>query len=71
MITAIRKIDFDCKECSRPAAFEITRTNDDLPDGYWKEGTRAECYCRSCLPIDAYTMWRNAEASPLNPPGVG
>ncbi len=60
MLKEIRKLDFKCNECNSPAIFELTRTNEDLPDGYMKDGTRMETYCKKHLPAEAKGMWEDA-----------
>ena len=57
MIISIRRLDFQCSACELPAVFQVERTNDDLPDGYFKEGTRTEAYCNSHLPSHTRGIW--------------
>ncbi len=39
-----------CKTCGERAAFSVEYTNDDLPKGYIRDGTRLEAYCLHHLP---------------------
>jgi len=57
MITSIERLNFFCTECGQQAAFKVIRTNDDLPEPYFRHGTRMETYCRKHMPADAMQMW--------------
>ena len=57
MITEIRRLTASCKMCGKPADFEITRTNSDLPPHYYKGGSRVETYCIEHLPEEAKRQW--------------
>jgi len=59
MITEVSKLDFKCKKCNKRADFSVTRTNDDLPEGYCKSGKREEYFCRKHLPKDVKEYWNS------------
>lgn len=57
MIVRVQSLKGECKVCGARADFRITRTNEDLPDGYMKEGHRAEYYCTVHMPHEARDFW--------------
>jgi len=57
MITEMRSLQGICKVCGKRADYEITLTNDDLPEGYMRSGARVEYYCLNDLPQYAKDAW--------------
>ena len=59
MITRIQRLNYKCKICKKRADFEIIKTNDDLPDGYYKGGERSLHFCIKHLPKDCKKFWNS------------
>lgn len=56
MIKCVRRLNYKC-DCGKRADFSVEYTNDDLPKGYVRQGTRILEYCTNCLPKEAECMW--------------
>lgn len=67
MITSVQKLTAQCKVCNARADWSITKTNDDLPDGYFKHGQRREDYCEEHLPGEARRMIQAAWDHAMTP----
>lgn len=70
MITSFHNLQGNCKVCGIRADWMIEKTNDDLPDGYFKEGTRGEYYCEAHLPDEAKCLIDSAIANAQRPFGA-
>ena len=57
MITQIQSLQGKCSICGIRADFQITKTNDDLPKGYCRDGVRAVYYCKACMPQECKDAW--------------
>lgn len=50
MMVGWRDLRAKCKACGERAAFTVVYTNDDLLEGYIRDGTREEGFCLKHLP---------------------
>ena len=54
MMTGWRDLRDTCSVCGKRADFAVVRTNDDLPAGYIRSGTRETGYCLAHLPEEVH-----------------